>query len=261
MLCETPVRADTGLGLGCNISVTLSNSGELYMGAAASPKKSSFLDNLLRKSSEKVSSPKSPKRSLFNKKAPAKVDPQQAYDEEMALFVQELMLEGRTEEEINLHLSHIIEARSPAVQSAPPSPLKSPKSGNIVTRFIRDVKLAWKDEPVYYIEEPDMRGLTVRISSAPFYGALPPAADISFEELAKMEPVYDCNKCINNLPSCKHDGTPLPGDQTNCSVCLDEFCKGEQLKSLPCVHFFHKDCIDAWLMVGHTCPVCKYLVV
>ena len=33
-----------------------------------------------------------------------------------------------------------------------------------------------------------------------------------------------------------------------CSICLDEFVEGEEVKQLPCSHFFHAPCIDGWLL-------------
>jgi len=175
----------------------------------------------------------------------------------MAEFIQQLQLEGRTDAEIAMHLSHIHD-----VQPAPPV---SPKSKGLISQWFREVHQAIKDEfsLTQYempVQDCDLQGMTVSISSAPFYGAVPPDMDMSYEELASLEPVYVGSKCINNLPTCKHDGTPLPGNQTNCPVCLCEFTKGEKLKSLPCVHFYHRECIDRWLMVGHACPVCKLVV-
>mmetsp|Transcript_33479 Transcript_33479/g.86527 ORF Transcript_33479/g.86527 Transcript_33479/m.86527 type:complete len:501 (-) Transcript_33479:95-1597(-) len=43
-----------------------------------------------------------------------------------------------------------------------------------------------------------------------------------------------------------------------CSVCLEGFVQGEQLRIMPCFHTFHKDCIDRWLGNSQECPVCKY---
>jgi hypothetical protein len=40
-----------------------------------------------------------------------------------------------------------------------------------------------------------------------------------------------------------------------CSVCLEEFRLGEQLRVLPCKHLFHQKCIDDWLTNANTCPV------
>ncbi|XVE51772.1 hypothetical protein DITRI_Ditri02bG0067900 [Diplodiscus trichospermus] len=47
-------------------------------------------------------------------------------------------------------------------------------------------------------------------------------------------------------------------DEVDCVVCLSKVCKGEKLRSLPiCHHSFHGHCIDAWLKVRPTCPLCR----
>ena len=41
-----------------------------------------------------------------------------------------------------------------------------------------------------------------------------------------------------------------------CSVCTDDFVKGQDLRVLPCDHKFHPECIDPWLLnVSGTCPL------
>ncbi|MCJ1438848.1 hypothetical protein MMC27_008238 [Xylographa pallens] len=43
-----------------------------------------------------------------------------------------------------------------------------------------------------------------------------------------------------------------------CSVCTDEFIKGQNVRVLPCNHKFHPECIDPWLLnVSGTCPLCR----
>lgn len=41
-----------------------------------------------------------------------------------------------------------------------------------------------------------------------------------------------------------------------CVICMGEFKIGEALRYLPCMHTYHKDCIDDWLMRSFTCPSC-----
>lgn len=44
---------------------------------------------------------------------------------------------------------------------------------------------------------------------------------------------------------------------TRCSVCISDFEEGEEVRMLPCIHAYHKDCIDKWLSQKINCPVCQ----
>lgn len=46
--------------------------------------------------------------------------------------------------------------------------------------------------------------------------------------------------------------------QLDCAICLGEFEEKETVKVIPhCKHVFHQDCIDMWLKMHVTCPVCR----
>ncbi|KAG4127933.1 hypothetical protein ERO13_D10G233200v2 [Gossypium hirsutum] len=47
-------------------------------------------------------------------------------------------------------------------------------------------------------------------------------------------------------------------DELTCSVCLEQVNAGDLIRSLPCLHQFHANCIDPWLRQQGTCPVCKF---
>ncbi|XP_076931077.1 RING-H2 finger protein ATL20-like [Bidens hawaiensis] len=50
----------------------------------------------------------------------------------------------------------------------------------------------------------------------------------------------------------------LPDDDSTCSICLSEYKPKESLRTIPeCNHYFHADCIDEWLKLNATCPVCR----
>mmetsp|Transcript_42576 Transcript_42576/g.66697 ORF Transcript_42576/g.66697 Transcript_42576/m.66697 type:complete len:164 (-) Transcript_42576:354-845(-) len=59
---------------------------------------------------------------------------------------------------------------------------------------------------------------------------------------------------INRLPAYK---VTQSSKAAPCSVCLDDLSPGEDARIMPCLHQFHKDCIDKWLMEKTECPVCK----
>ncbi|KAJ3221240.1 hypothetical protein HK099_003671 [Clydaea vesicula] len=42
-----------------------------------------------------------------------------------------------------------------------------------------------------------------------------------------------------------------------CSICLMDYNKGEELRKLPCFHFFHRECIDDWFKSAVACPICR----
>ncbi|KAG3266864.1 RING finger protein 11 [Ictidomys tridecemlineatus] len=41
-----------------------------------------------------------------------------------------------------------------------------------------------------------------------------------------------------------------------CVICLMDFVYGDPIRFLPCMHIYHLDCIDDWLMRSFTCPSC-----
>ena len=46
--------------------------------------------------------------------------------------------------------------------------------------------------------------------------------------------------------------------EKDCNICLEQFNTNNELKVLPCNHFFHKDCIKEWLCNEKVnCPICR----
>ncbi|XP_050236686.1 E3 ubiquitin-protein ligase MPSR1-like [Mercurialis annua] len=47
---------------------------------------------------------------------------------------------------------------------------------------------------------------------------------------------------------------------SECAICLEEWDVDDGLvvKEMPCKHTFHGNCIDKWLRIHGSCPVCRY---
>ncbi|KAG6404508.1 hypothetical protein SASPL_136757 [Salvia splendens] len=43
-----------------------------------------------------------------------------------------------------------------------------------------------------------------------------------------------------------------------CAVCLGDYKESEEVRLMPeCGHVFHRSCIDPWLVIHPTCPICR----
>ncbi|KAJ2867692.1 hypothetical protein GGH94_000659 [Coemansia aciculifera] len=51
--------------------------------------------------------------------------------------------------------------------------------------------------------------------------------------------------------------TPGDAEDRMCAICLSSYEDGEILRLLPCKHHMHQSCVDEWLHINRTCPLCK----
>ena len=59
-------------------------------------------------------------------------------------------------------------------------------------------------------------------------------------------------------PAITTSPSPVKNDAPSCSICTEDFSRGEDIRVLPCNHKFHPDCVDPWLLnVSGTCPLCR----
>ncbi|KAL0907960.1 hypothetical protein M5K25_022419 [Dendrobium thyrsiflorum] len=58
-----------------------------------------------------------------------------------------------------------------------------------------------------------------------------------------------------------HNEIALSYENAECCICLSPYDDGVELRQLPCGHHFHCSCIDKWLHINATCPLCKYNII
>ena len=64
---------------------------------------------------------------------------------------------------------------------------------------------------------------------------------------------------LKNLPETQiEDVSKLDPEKKNCVICLEDFKNKDKAIILPCIHLFHKTCINNWLKKKNTCPICKF---
>ncbi|KAG8059906.1 hypothetical protein GUJ93_ZPchr0002g25111 [Zizania palustris] len=61
-------------------------------------------------------------------------------------------------------------------------------------------------------------------------------------------------ECGTNQPIEKS----LASEDAECCICLSAYDDGAELRELPRGHHFHCVCIDKWLHINATCPLCKF---
>ncbi|MCJ1282256.1 hypothetical protein MMC26_001579 [Xylographa opegraphella] len=63
---------------------------------------------------------------------------------------------------------------------------------------------------------------------------------------------------ISSLPKVKLAESQLDSNgKAECSICMDSLSVGDEVTELPCKHWFHEDCVGAWLREHDTCPQCR----
>lgn len=71
-----------------------------------------------------------------------------------------------------------------------------------------------------------------------------------FEYYKKVLSVFE------SLPVARIDEKCVVRNES-CSICLETFIMHEKVKSMPCAHTFHANCIKEWLQRKLNCPVCR----
>ena len=93
--------------------------------------------------------------------------------------------------------------------------------------------------------------------------------------IARDEPVFDSlewyalqrqalhrQRQTKRQPQKSYNFTNTINAESKCPICLDSLLTDDkqELISLRCNHFFHKNCITSWCDRQQTCPICKDVI-
>ena len=83
---------------------------------------------------------------------------------------------------------------------------------------------------------------------------------ITDQGLSNMEQGLD-EATVHSYPKLLYSQAKLQkGDSiaSSCSICLGDYKDTEMLRMLPdCAHIFHLKCVDPWLRMHPSCPICR----
>jgi hypothetical protein len=103
----------------------------------------------------------------------------------------------------------------------------------------------------------------------PRRNAAPAVNQGTFEMEGTYEALLELEDVKQGLPQSRVNSFPIcwVGETTDenatefgsCCICMDEFQRGSEVRSLPCGHHeFCIECIDKWFEQNKRCPICKH---
>jgi len=129
--------------------------------------------------------------------------------------------------------------------------LKSPGGANDDISLLRDSNtnnsVEQLQQPPTYIQESPAPPAQLYYPSP---NVSRPASQLTEEEQIKIAQRIGL---IQHLPTGTYDGCKK---NRECVICMIEFEPGDAIRYLPCMHTYHMECIDDWLMRSFTCPSC-----
>uniref|UniRef100_A0A8C7CHC8 RING finger protein 11 n=1 Tax=Oncorhynchus kisutch TaxID=8019 RepID=A0A8C7CHC8_ONCKI len=110
-----------------------------------------------------------------------------------------------------------------------------------------------------YVWEFPHNCFVVHHQELPVYHPTPSQARMA-SQLTEEEQVRIAQRIglIHHLPKGVYDAGRDGSEKKirECVICMTDFVYGDPIRFLPCMHIYHMDCIDDWLMRSFTCPSC-----
>ncbi|CAG8610868.1 1965_t:CDS:2 [Funneliformis mosseae] len=103
---------------------------------------------------------------------------------------------------------------------------------------------------------------TSTTSTTPTTPTTPAATTAATNQITPTTPTHQTNTDITTIPANQTSPTVTSAstddDTDTCAICLEDFENGEEIRELPCKHWYHIECIDPWLTTkSSSCPLCK----
>ncbi|RDX95978.1 RING-H2 finger protein ATL70, partial [Mucuna pruriens] len=91
---------------------------------------------------------------------------------------------------------------------------------------------------------------------------IPPSHDARREEESGEQGLglHDIDTSFEDYPKFLYSQIDKKGSTStnSCSICLGDYKESDILRLLPhCDHLFHLACVDPWLRLHSTCPICR----
>lgn len=123
------------------------------------------------------------------------------------------------------------------------------------------VEMNYFRSPTLSIFDCRISSLTCRpmkLQSMPIYYPAPCSSSRYVSQLGEEEQVQIAKRIglIQHLPTGTYDGGGSSKKSRECVICMVEFVVGDSIRFLPCMHTYHVNCIDDWLMRSFICPSC-----
>ncbi|XP_019077610.1 E3 ubiquitin-protein ligase At4g11680-like [Vitis vinifera] len=103
------------------------------------------------------------------------------------------------------------------------------------------------------------RNLTVTATADLFIFKAPPTRANSFNTLPtyRFKLKKNGTDAVGVLAAGTEQERAISEEDAVCCICLEKYVDNDELRELPCGHFFHKECVDEWLKINARCPLCQ----